>query len=629
MVYVYDIECYHDLFLVVFISNHEDDDSTHIFTIYKDIDERQQLFDFLKHVKGLIGYNSISYDMQLIEFLYRNPTATTQELRNYSNIIVDSDNRRDDVPYYRFRIPNLDLYKLHHYDNKNRRCSLKWLEYSMDMENIEDLPSDGVGNNWLEQVTEYCINDVMSTKRLYLLSKKEIQQRKELSMMYNIDCMSWSNSKIGSELLLKLYCKKTGKFPNDVRSLRTYRDEIPLKDVIFDYISFNSMEFNSVLNFFKSKTIKNIKGEIEYSQVYKNFQFDYGAGGIHGSLQNRILNSDSKYVILDADVASLYPSIAIKNKLYPQHLGEEFCDVYENDIVAVRLAEKAKKELGNKTIVDGFKESANSVYGKSNDVYSWMYDTKYTLQTTINGQLLLSMLAEMLMGIKDLQLIQINTDGLTVLIDREKVDEYYEICKQWEKITQLQLEFAEYKTMIIRDVNNYISVYTNGKYKCKGVFEFENIPLHKNKSYSIIPKAIFEYFVNNKPVHETVYNHQNIFDFCAGVRSRSTEKSGKSWYELWSLDDDKVKQEKLSKTVRYFISKGGKTLMKCYENGSYEHVEAPLDLGRVKRHWKVTYFNKSWKADMKDYKIDYIYYIHKINEIIHAIEGNRKQTSLF
>jgi DNA polymerase elongation subunit (family B) len=71
-----------------------------------------------------------------------------------------------------------------------------------------------------------------------------------------------------------------------------------------------------------------------------------------------VYKSDEEYIIVDADVASLYPSLAITLGLYPEHLGEEFSSIYENGIVIPRL--KAKKE-GDKVMADGFKLSANSV----------------------------------------------------------------------------------------------------------------------------------------------------------------------------------------------------------------------------------------------------------------------------
>lgn len=55
----------------------------------------------------------------------------------------------------------------------------------------------------------------------------------------------------------------------------------------------------------------------------------------------------------------MYPSIAIVNELYPEHLGIEFCELYEG-IVKQRLA---AKKSGDTVMADGLKLSANSVYG--------------------------------------------------------------------------------------------------------------------------------------------------------------------------------------------------------------------------------------------------------------------------
>ena len=130
--------------------------------------------------------------------------------------------------------------------------------------------------------------------------------------------------------------------------MRTWRSTIKISDVIFSYIQFKSLEFNSLLDKFNNLEFSKTKKEEELSVIYKGFKFVYGKGGIHGSLKNKLIKSDKDYIIIDADVSSLYPSIGIVNGLYPKHLGPEFCQVYKNDIVDVRLAEKAKKEKGNK-----------------------------------------------------------------------------------------------------------------------------------------------------------------------------------------------------------------------------------------------------------------------------------------
>lgn len=135
-IWIYDLECYAQLFSATFID--KDSDECRVFYIYKDVDQRKDLFKFLNNeVKGLVGFNVLGYDSQLLEFLFRNPTATTYELRNYSDLIVNSENRKPDVPEWQLKIPHLDLYKIHHFDNKNRRTSLKWCEFMMDLENVE------------------------------------------------------------------------------------------------------------------------------------------------------------------------------------------------------------------------------------------------------------------------------------------------------------------------------------------------------------------------------------------------------------------------------------------------------------------------------------------------------------
>lgn len=626
--WVYDLETLPYLFTATFLDR--DSDDVRQFVVSKNKDERKELLKFLKEeVLGLIGYNCIRFDAQILEYIYRHLDFTPEDIRRYAAIIT-SDDQLPEVPEWKLRIPHLDLYLINHFDNKNRRVSLKWCEFAMDLPNIEDLPSQGEGNNWEEMVLSYNLNDCVATKELYFKSKPLIEIRKNIQKLYGLSCINYSNSRLGAELVLDLYCKKTGKYKRDVRSLRTYRSTINIRDVIFPYIKFKSKELQSLLSFFSSKEISSLKGEIEHSVKYKGFTFDYGSGGIHGSVKNKVIKCDDYFCIIDADVASLYPSIAIVNKLYPEHLGIEFTEVYENDIVAVRLREKAKKEEGNKAIVEGFKEAANSCYGKSNDYTSFMYDPKYTATTTINGQLMLTMLAESLMEIENLTLIQINTDGATVKLPCDKIEQYYNICNEWMLITKLQLEYANYSAMYIQDVNNYISIYTNGKTKCKGLFEFENIPLHKNKSHNIIPIAIYEYFVKGKPIEDTIKNHRNIYDFCAGVRAKSSDVKGKSHFELHWIEGSELKKRKLSKTVRYFISKKGQYLFKCYPDGSQVHIEAPLNLGKMKKDWKVTYFNKYYPVvNFEDYDIDYSYYIHKAREIIHSLEGDIRQTTLF
>ena len=69
------------------------------------------------------------------------------------------------------------------------------------------------------------------------------------------------------------------------------------------------------------------KGESQYSYwgcwnvaetlnvVVNGFRYDFGVGGIHGSINNKIARSNKKYILVDADVSSYYPNMAISNNV--------------------------------------------------------------------------------------------------------------------------------------------------------------------------------------------------------------------------------------------------------------------------------------------------------------------------
>ena len=170
--------------------------------------------------------------------------------------------------------------------------------------------------------------------------------------------------------------------------------------------------------------------------------------------------------------------------------------------------------------------------------------------------------------------------------------------------------------MIIRDVNNYISVYEdstkdNEHIKLKGVF-VDDVEYHQNSSMKIVPIALKNYFVYNIPIEDTIRNHKNIYDFC--LRLKINSSSIGEWH---SIDKDIIKITKLNRTTRYFISKKGGGLV-VYYNGS----KSP---GRINKGFNTTLFNKYYYS--KDYNINFNFYETECRKIINTIED--KQLTLF
>ncbi len=621
-VWVYDLETL-DLFTATFIDR--DSDETRVFVISKDKDERESLFKFLnEEVSGLIGYNSVNFDGQVIEYMFRNPNCTAQDIRRYAQIITSEENRRPDVPEWNFRIPQLDLFRALSLSTKAKRVGLKWCEFMMDLENIEDMPSQGDGFNWEEMVLSYNLNDVIATKELYNRFKHEIELRRAITLRDNVNVMNSTEPDMAKKLFGK-YLSRAMRIPlNDLKSMSTNRDVVHVKDIIFPYVTFKQEKFQEVLTHFQNLSLKN-KDNFEKIVNYKGIPIVFGLGGIHAAPKNKIYSSDDKNIIKSLDVVSFYPNLMIRNDLCPAHLPKDiFLPLYEGFFDERRSIPKSDPRNYILKIL------LNATYGLTNDEYSFLRDRAVTLSICINGQLLLTMLLEMLAEKMPLELVMMNTDGFEVSIPREYESTYSSVCKEWELLTKLELEFVDYQKMIISDVNNYIAIYTNGKTKTKGKYEFKDIPLHKNKSHSIIPYAVYNYWVHNINVETTIKEHRNIFDFCAGVKAKKSVERGQSSYELHSIAIQDLKITKLSKTVRYYICKENHDgyLMKRYSGGVIEQVEAPSRKGKVFKDWKVKYFNKYFQPEsFTDYNIDYQYYIMKANEWIS--EFNQIQLSLF
>ena len=293
-VWVYDLETL-DIFTATFIDR--DSDETRVFVISKSKDEREQLFAFLKtEVSGLIGYNSVHFDGQVIEYMFRNPNCTPQDIKRYAKIITSEDNRRPDVAEWQFRIPQLDLFRSLSLSTKAKRTGLKWCEFMMDLENIEDMPSQGEGENWEEMVLSYNLNDVIATKELYLRFKHEIDLRRAITQRDGINVMNSTEPDMAKKLFGN-YLSRAMRIPlNDLKSMATTRDVVHVKDIIFPYVDFKLPIFQDVLAHFKSLSLEN-KANFEKVVTYKGIPIVYGLGGIHAAPKNRIFESDEKKII--------------------------------------------------------------------------------------------------------------------------------------------------------------------------------------------------------------------------------------------------------------------------------------------------------------------------------------------
>ena len=225
---------------------------------------------------------------------------------------------------------------------------------------------------------------------------------------------------------------------------------------------------------------------------------------------------------------------------------------------------------------------------------------------TINGQLLLCMLAEELLKIPGLSMIQANTDGLTVYVPRVFTGQVEQVRHAWEKLTRLQLEEAIYDVMFIRDVNNYIAVYEGGKkVKRKGAYcHSVDLGWHQNHSMQVVAKAAEAALVHNKDIRDFITSHEDIHDFMLVTKVPRNSKL------LWG-------DKQVQNITRYYVSTDGAPLTKVMPPLAKSlklNPDAPERRMSVCKGWLTTECN-----DMKRFnraKLNYDFYIKEAEKLV-------------
>ena len=628
--WVMDYETLSNCFIGVFEGIKSEDQE--IFVVHESRNDIRELVEFLDrniyYEEWHVSFNGLGFDSQITESIIRNkewlieqsPEKIAKFIYGKAQDVIYKQNNGEFLEYSPrdLSIRQLDVFKLNHWDNNAKRSSLKWIQYTMDWTNIIDMPirhTEHIVEEQIPEIIRYCINDVKSTKQIMNLSKSQIELRRTLTEEYGIDLYSASEPRISKELFLLFLSQKTGIKKWDLKQMRTHRARITVKNIILPYIEFKTATFQNLLKKFQEVVIYpgETKGGFKYSVQYKGVKTDYGLGGIHGARSTKVYESNEDMVIMTSDVTSFYPNLAIRNKWAPAHLEQDdFCDLYEWFFEErKKIPKKDPKNYVYKIIL-------NSTYGLSNDENSFLYDPEFTMRITINGQLSLSMLYEMICEeIPNAVPLMQNTDGLETLIPREYVDKYMDICKRWEDITQLQLEHDTYSKIILGDVNNYIAITEDGKSKCKGRFEYDNLALHKNKSFLIIPKAIHAYFVDGIKPEDFLAQNQNIFDYCGGVKI----KGDWSFYEHHIINGE-YEVKPLQHTIRYFVSKSGSKIIK---KNNTDGREIQVEAGK----WMQTTLINYTEKDFSEYDINYDYYLENIYKEIRNLEPIITQLKLF
>lgn len=695
-VFVYDIEVFQNIFHCSAINTETKE--IHKFEISPRKNQLSELISFFKQVNSPVswndnyttncsidsdkifcGYNNLHYDNPVINYIIeyehvlaeRPVPVITNSIFNLSREITNSGENIEKWKRWKYQVwfDSFDILTML-YSNK-LRVGLKEIQVTMQYKNVQEFVCDWSKPLPIEDfdnMIDYNINDIESTSALLDRCKKDIDLRLAIEDEYGVKVLSKDGVNIGMKILTHKYLEKTGLTWWDIKDLRSPQAYIPLKDVILPFIKYDSPILKSVLDEMKTQVVSPGRKGYEKNFVFGGLRYTVGVGGIHSKNDPEIIIPAEDEMLIDIDVASLYPSMLIEYGFYPKHLGPEFLEVYSQ----IRSERIEAKHNGDKIKDSTLKLALNGLSGNLQNEHNFCYSPFAVMQIRINGQLLLLMLAEKLVEL-GCRIVQANTDGLFVLLKKSVYDKVNIVCREWEQLTKLTLEEDRFEAMYQYAINDYIAVKegyakkkhefrdftavidtktgdhikygaTNAKgetyrnmdeirkdyIKTKGMFITE-VLLGKGLSPKIIPEAIIKYFVDEIPVEDTIKGCKDIKKFLM------SEKTGKQWHVEYM-------NQEIQRTNRFYASTNGGYLwkwknieqpesykwndnIKTYQEDNSKPLKEQKQYQNMLTASGVTLLNTFDEKPIEDRKINYRYYLRECYKIIEDLKP--RQLSLF
>lgn len=353
---------------------------------------KNQLFEFVSWYTGntfdyTVTYNGVAFDCPVLQFIVENHQEwadfTTQEIidviyRYSQHVIEESNNGRPTYRESSFSKPTIDVFTILGLNNLARWTSLKGCEFALQMPNLQTMPihhtKTDMTDEEIQMTIDYCSVDLEGTWNVFLLvlgqyphplyeGNNQLDLRFNIIEEFGIPCLSYSDIKIGEELMRVSYAKEIGKEVKDLPKKGIFRKEIKLKDCLPSYIEFKTPELQKILQSTKKKVIKQ-NGDFGFEFIFKGTKYSLLKGGMHSvnSFEKHDANTNNK--IITCDVGSFYPASLVERQIYPQHLGKEILKVYSNKYnERISLKPQSKTDKKIKGICDAIKLQLNIFFG--------------------------------------------------------------------------------------------------------------------------------------------------------------------------------------------------------------------------------------------------------------------------
>jgi DNA polymerase elongation subunit (family B) len=444
--------------------------------IINDREKLKQAYDLLKN-EIWIGYSSRQYDQYILKSLLLNYNV------GHINDKIISGSKGWQLVKDAWKV------QLYNFDVQVLMESLKKIEGFMGSK-IKETSVNFELDRWLtdveiEEVAEYCIHDVRETIKVYEETKEELDSYFSMIELFNLD-LSYLN-KTKAQLAAKVLGAEKHESRGD-----EFNYTLPQNLVLSEkYKHVEEWFLNENNHDYKKKLVTEIAGT----------EATFAWGGLHSALKKY----KHEGIILCADVASLYPALMINHDLMSRNVSDrsKYREIRDKRLELKKVKDPRQQPL---------KIVLNSTYGALKDQYNPLYDPLQSTTVCVYGQLWLLDLIDKVEQSGVGTLIQSNTDGVFWKVDNmDEVEKIKEICVDWEKRSNLDLEYEIANKVFQKDVNNYVLVFEDGKYKSKGSYvkKLSNI----DYDLPIVNKALIDFFTKGVEIEETINNCNTLREF--------------------------------------------------------------------------------------------------------------------
>lgn len=469
---------------------------------------------------------------------------------------------------------------------------------------------------YVKPMLHYNKNDDFICCEMVRQKPDEVKLRYSITNAFGVNVLSSARANIADKLTIAFYSKMSGLKPKQFIKERTERTRLSFKKIIFPHIQFKTKQLQEMLAEMKQVSITRTNKDAFSKEItFYGTTYTLATGGIHSQDPPRVCKSDDKYVYIHHDYTSYYPSIMISYNVAPKHLDRatfvKMVDYLKQTRVKCKHTPDSEgyimEGVPNKIGAEALKIVINSIYGKLGSELFFLYDRLAQMQVTINGQLMTMTLIEEL-ELNGIHVISANTDGIVIKLPRDKFNIYKDITDRWNETNKMGADYEQYNIIVSRDINNYFDIQTNGDVEFKGALDpYQYIKdLKKGYDAPIVAKAVYEYFVNNVPIMETLRNHKDILDFC------KTQNVGNQFDVVYgTVEDYKIKYISSQRHVRFYVSTKGVIIQKEHKTTGKR--------SRLAGGKPVIILNSLDDKPIEERNINYSYYYDECYKIIDPI----------